>query len=124
MPEEAQYAFCVVHFLISIFHSDLPRAGPVGTAFLRLFDFLLDLFRPFCIECFFIRSRLAKQSEKLPCVNAFFIGNVLKNLAGKMVVCGFSKLHLQLDRFILLSNHERDGTNEFLVRELAIMCDS
>lgn len=58
----------------------------LGNPLLRLLDLFFYFSCPFCIELLFIWSQLVEESEELSNVNAFFIGDVLEDRDGKLVV--------------------------------------
>ena len=64
---------------------------------------------------------IAEESEELSGVNAFFIGDVLKDRDGELVVRRLGKLRVQLRRFVLPSDHEPDCPDEFRIRELPVV---
>jgi hypothetical protein len=57
-----------------------------GKLQLQLLDFFFDFLCTFSVKFLFIRGKLAEEPEKLTCVNAFFVGDVLQDFGGELVV--------------------------------------
>lgn len=63
-----------------------------------------------------------QQSEKLAGVHKFLVRYFLEHLHGELVVGGLGKLRVQLSRFVLCGHHEANGSDQFLIRELPVIC--
>ena len=99
------------------------RGGIVqGNPLLHFLDFSFYFFCPLGIELIFIGGKLVEQSQKLSNVYKFLASYGLEHFHGELVVSRLGKLRVQLSRFVLCGHHETNCSDEFLIRELPVVC--
>lgn len=102
----------------------LPEVGIQREPLPHLLDYLVHFFRPLGIEIFLIGGKLVQQSQKLSNVNKFFVRYILEHFDGKLVVGGLGELCVQLGRFVLCGDQETNGSDELLVAEFSVICQT